>query len=307
MKLRERACAFGPDDALVGVVTEPVESDRAVDRPAVILLNAGLVHKVGPFRLTVQIARTLAERGYTVLRFDLSGFGDSRAVGPKRAVEEQVVIDGRAAMDFLEGRYGITRFVVGGLCSGAVYAHYVTAADPRVVGMWMLDGYAYPTRSYRRYRLKRSLLKVASPRAALKWLLHNGLASRRTTAPKDAKADESIFYQKWPDIDDARSDMQAIVARGTRVLFVYTGGWSTFVAARQFAEMFPTLAAHPGVDLQYYPHADHTYISLSDRAVLIGDLTSFVDTMAVPTCAEPSEASPAAALRTAAVRSFRRS
>ena len=306
MKFHERAYAFGPDASLVGTVTAPVKRDGA-DRPAVILLNAGLVHKVGPFRLTVQIARTLAERGFTVLRFDLSGFGDSRTVGPTRAIEQQVVIDGRAAMDFLEARYGISRFVVGGLCSGAVYAHYVTAAEPRVVGMWMLDGYAYPTRSYRRHRWKRSLLKVTSPRAVLHWLTHRALAIRSQTAAPDSTEDESIFYQRWPALDDARSDIAAILARGTRVLFVYTGGWSTFVDARQFAEMFPSLAAHPGVGLRYYPHADHTYISLSDRSIMIADLTSFVETMAVPACIDPSEASPAAAVGMGVVRSFRRS
>jgi pimeloyl-ACP methyl ester carboxylesterase len=302
------AHTFGVDDSLVGVVTQPTAIDSTVDRPAVILLNAGIVHKVGPFRLTVQIARTLAARGFTVLRFDLSGFGDSRAVGVKRAIEEQVVIDGRAAMDFLESRYGFKRFIIGGLCSGAVYSHYIAAADTRVAGMWMLDGYAYPTRAYRRFKLKRALKRLMSPRELLTRLLDRGTSGRpRAAAAQAGDGDESIFYQAWPAIDAARSGVEKMLARGARVLFVYTGGWSTFVEERQFGEMFPSFADHPGVELRYYPHADHTYLSLSDRAVMIADLTSFVETMALPKCAEPGETPTTDVVGVAAVRLFGRS
>ncbi len=306
MNVVERAHAFGPADSLVGVVTLPSkDAAAAVDRPAVILLNAGLVHRIGPFRLTVQIARSLAERGFTVLRFDLSGFGDSRAVGPTRAIEQQVVHDGRAAMDFLESCYGIKRFIVGGLCSGAVYSHYLTAADPRVAGMWMLDGYAYPTRAYQRFRLKRGLRKLLSP-GTLLTLARKTLANRafaQTAAPDE---DEAIFYQAWPELGAARADMEAILARGTRVLFVYTGGWSTFVDRRQFAEMFPSFAGHPGVELQYYPHADHTYISLADRAEMVAALAAFVETLAVPKPAMPTAQDSDADVALAAVRSVAR-
>lgn len=306
MSVVERAHAFGADDSLVGVVTlPPKRAAAAVDRPAIILLNAGLVHRIGPFRLTVQIARTLAERGFTVLRFDLAGFGDSRIVGPKRAVEQQVVHDGRTAMDFLESRYGIRRFIVGGLCSGAVYAHYLTAADPRVTGMWMLDGYAYPTRAYHRFKLKRSLRKLLSPRTAFE-MLRKSLASRPRPAATAAEEDESIFYQAWPEPAAARADVEAMLARGARVLFVYTGGWSTFVDRRQFAEMFPSFAGHPGVELRYYPHADHTYISLSDRAEMVGALAAFVETMTPPQVAATPAQTPDAETALAAVRSVAR-
>ncbi|HEY5972738.1 MAG TPA: hypothetical protein VIT22_12400, partial [Pseudoxanthomonas sp.] len=44
----------------------------------VVLLNAGLIHRVGPFRLYVRLARELAESGFDVLRFDLPGIGDGQ-------------------------------------------------------------------------------------------------------------------------------------------------------------------------------------------------------------------------------------
>src|SRR5689334_20064244 len=69
----ENAIVFGGDVRLVGIVTTPAET-RA-DRTGVILLNAGVVHRVGPNRLYVTLARRLAQAGLTVLRFDHSGIG----------------------------------------------------------------------------------------------------------------------------------------------------------------------------------------------------------------------------------------
>jgi hypothetical protein len=47
--------------------------------PAVmfVLLNAGAVHRQGPFRLYVHLARRLAALGFSCVRFDQPGIGDS--------------------------------------------------------------------------------------------------------------------------------------------------------------------------------------------------------------------------------------
>ena len=69
---------FGTSHRLFGVLVKPRVA--SADRPAVIMTNAGTVHRIGPHRLYVDLARELAELGFTVLRMDLSGIGDS-AVG----------------------------------------------------------------------------------------------------------------------------------------------------------------------------------------------------------------------------------
>ena len=76
--MTEKALLFGEGKSLVGIVTLPAESSP-VDRPGIVILNAGVLHRVGPNRVHVQMARALAELGFTVLRFDLSSIGDSRA------------------------------------------------------------------------------------------------------------------------------------------------------------------------------------------------------------------------------------
>ena len=75
--MTEEVCRFGDRKSLVGIVTLPERPDHGQDLPAIILLNAGLAHRVGPQRLYVKMARHMASQGFAVLRFDFSGIGDS--------------------------------------------------------------------------------------------------------------------------------------------------------------------------------------------------------------------------------------
>jgi len=75
--MTEEAVLFGARQSLAGIVTEPAIRRGARVTKAVILLNAGIVHRVGPGRIYVKIARALAAMGFVVLRFDFSGLGDS--------------------------------------------------------------------------------------------------------------------------------------------------------------------------------------------------------------------------------------
>ena len=56
--MTETAVLFGPRQTLVGVLTDP-GAPAPPDRPAIILLNAGRIHHVGPNRLHVKLARRL--------------------------------------------------------------------------------------------------------------------------------------------------------------------------------------------------------------------------------------------------------
>jgi alpha/beta superfamily hydrolase len=74
--MNEEAVHFGSLGSLIGIVTSAARRNNE-DKPGVVLLNPGIVHRVGPGRIYVKIARALAEQGFTVLRFDFSGIGDS--------------------------------------------------------------------------------------------------------------------------------------------------------------------------------------------------------------------------------------
>ena len=140
--VREQSVQFGAGRRLFGVVTEPVDGLGSRDKPAIVLLNVGANHRVGPNRMYVSIARDLAARGFCCLRFDVGGLGDSKiAPGAQenRLYSKDSVVDVKTAMTFLGETLDIHRFVLVGLCSGAYLAFHTCVEDPRVVGQVLLN------------------------------------------------------------------------------------------------------------------------------------------------------------------------
>ena len=137
--MRVRAFCFGQHRNLVGILTEPPDLVLPVG-PAVLILNAGLLHRVGPQRLHVKLARRIAELGLPAFRFDLSSIGDSLSPPNDQTFTERSADEIKQAMHLLEEQYGTTRFIPMGICSGADLAAYMALHDPRVVGMVGING-----------------------------------------------------------------------------------------------------------------------------------------------------------------------
>ena len=134
----EQPLLFGPQDSLFGVLTSPAPGQSDADRPVVITM----VHRLGPNRNYVRMARELAALGFSVLRLDLSGRGDSMVETPEEEENPypaRTLADVRDAMDFLEKKISAKRFIVAGLCSGADLALQCSLDDPRVVGLVMIN------------------------------------------------------------------------------------------------------------------------------------------------------------------------
>ena len=126
--MHETICQFGPNNGLTGILTEPDESVRVADAPVALILNAGIVHNIGPFRLHVDIARLLATVGFSSFRIDLSGLVDSATRTGKILEGNRAVQDVSDAVDFLTQHTGSERFVAIGLCSGCLL---YTSPSPR--------------------------------------------------------------------------------------------------------------------------------------------------------------------------------
>ncbi len=257
---RERACTFGRARHLAGIVGEGTAAT------GVILLNAGLVHRVGPFRLSVELARHLGTAGYPTLRFDLTTLGDSSAAGVAETPDEQVRRDVDDAMELLASETGCTRFVLVGLCSGAANAHLVAASDPRVVGAVFLDGHAYPTMGF---HLRHYLPRLRDPRRVVRFL-------GRKRRDRGAAGGEADFQARRPARSQVRADLADMLARGTRLNFIFSGGASGyFNHPRQLLECFGRgVGRHPGLHVHWLADADHTYSLMEDRrqlATLVGD------------------------------------
>ena len=67
--MRERVVRFGKGVSLVGIQTDS-ELGVGAEVPRIVLVNSGILHRVGACRLHVQLARAFAERGFSTLRFD---------------------------------------------------------------------------------------------------------------------------------------------------------------------------------------------------------------------------------------------
>jgi len=135
--MNEQLLRIGPN-RLVGVVTAPGAASGAA-RPGVILLNSGLIQRVGPNRLYVRLARALAERGHPVMRFDLSAIGDSPRRLDSLPFERSAVEETGEAMAALRSGWGTERFVLAGICTGAVVAFRTARVDEAVSGVGMIN------------------------------------------------------------------------------------------------------------------------------------------------------------------------
>lgn len=255
----ERIHRFG--DGLVGVATVPV--GRAPRRTALVLLNAGLVHRMGPFRLYVQLARRLAARGHVVLRFDQSGLGDSPL--STRTSESRKRDEVSAAMDLLERETGVRRFVLGGICSGADDSFNIAPDEPRVAGLVLLDGVGYCTRGH---RLRHYLPRVLNPARLLRALWRR-LGGRRK-APQAVGNDD---LRDFPTREEAVRRLQVLDARGAQVLLLYTGGVASYHNhRRQARENFGAVMRSPNMATEYWAECDHTFYVRRHREKLFAYL-----------------------------------
>lgn len=264
----ELALRFGRGHHLVGIAGFPTSPPGDV---GVIVLNAGLVHRVGPFRLHVELTRALNQLGYTTLRMDLSTLGDSGATGESGSQSEQVRADIRDAMDQLRAQGGCTRFVLAGLCSGAENAFLAASSEQDVAGAILIDGYAYRTPGF---YLRRYLPRALNPFRVIRFI------SRKIhTAPIQS---EARFAVEFPPRSAVSEQLQRMLDGGMKLLFVFSGGASSyFNHLRQFRECYGPIAKHPGTTVYYLADSDHTFILAGDRKELIDMIGGWI------TCALP--------------------
>jgi hypothetical protein len=274
--MTETPLLFGPDASLVGVLTQP--DTGSASKVAFLTFNAGVIPRLGPHRLNVKIARTLASAGETSLRFDLSGQGDSRsAVGTEGDFWAQAVRDLRSAMDHLERHFGIRHFALIGICSGAVNVFAAARADARVVGAMMFDGHWYgtrwsrPVRHWKRFR-NSSWAALAS--TAMRRL--TGLVAPKAATPH-GEAVPGASGPANPPRDEFVRAVQALADRGVALYFMYSGSAIEYYSyAGQFRDAFGREAFFDKVRCDFRPDLDHTLISLAAQQRMIEVVSGWV-------------------------------
>ena len=277
---RERIVRFGAQQSLAGILTTP--RDVRPETPYLVLVNAGIVHRVGSNRLYVDMARAMAARGYPVLRFDLSGLGDSDDVHVGASLAEAAIKDITAAFDFLQQTRQAGSFILGGLCSGANTSILTAFADTRVAAVLLVDPSVPRTR---RSILLHHLRRLQHPATWTRLLaLEHPLLQRvferlrvRAGVPVDLRhpSQLEVLPSEEPSPAETRQGLQHMIDRGVHLMIVFTGGINQQYNYRnQLFDLLPGFDFRDQLRLEFMPETDHTISDRGSRGALfqsIGD------------------------------------
>jgi dienelactone hydrolase len=275
--VKEQALLLGPRRSLVAVVSNGAKSQAAAAAPTVVILNSGIVHRVGPNRMSVTLARALAAIGYTVVRFDLSGIGDSEPRPDTLPPMEAGLADIREALDSLEASRGTRRVILAGLCSGADFSAIYAGSDPRVVGAVLIDPSIPHTFLHWVHYYKNRLTRVESWLNIVRgqnpfWLR----IKRRLHRPPPAETPEA--RELTVDDPEVRAFLEKtylnVVARRVRLLAVLTGVLQSY--REELIDAFPAANFGDLLRLEYFKDADHLFMDPAARARLIDVIVSWV-------------------------------
>lgn len=279
--MKEKTVLLGKSKSLVGIVTNPDSEIDGRELPAIILLNSGLLHRVGPNRLYVKIARKLAAAGFVVLRFDLSGIGDSRVPNDNQAYDESTgaITDTRDVMDYLSETRGIRQFILMGLCSGGSNAFGVACRDERVVGVNLIEGFAFPTNAYFAQAYSKSLLSFRSWWRLITgkseiWGLIRGLI-RFHTSEQMRQLTENL---QVPGKADLLSDLDTLIKRGIHICFIYSQNGSAYYNYQKIFEEKVRSLPHPQRPrVEVLKDTDHLFTLMCHQEMLIHLIRDWVD------------------------------
>jgi dienelactone hydrolase len=238
----ERPVFFGADALLFGIVTQPPANE--IRRRAVILLNAGADHHIGASRLYVSMARRWAQHGYVVLRMDLGGVGDS-GTRPGRADDDvfpqEAIDDIRAAIEFLRSGFGVRDVTLGGLCSGAYHALRAAVAGLSVNCILMVNPQNYFWKRGETLQGLQLVEVVHNPGLYRGRILSLAAWRRMVTGEVNVLRIVKIYLRRpllaaestLRDLarrlhlrlpNDLGTELEEVVARGVRVVFVFARG-----------------------------------------------------------------------------------
>lgn len=298
--MNEEVLIFGTPP-LTGVLTRPA-GGRASDLPGVVLLSPGLLHRVGPNRLYVKLARALAAEGYHVLRFDFSGQGDSPPRGDHLPIEQGAVAETGAALAQLAALSGCARFLLIGHCSGAIFSLLTAFADPRVIGVvaispeggdqqWVeFDRRQKEARYYANYygqgalgdagRWRRLLTGKAHYGSIIRNVLRNivwyrlsALAYRRGSA--SGKAAQAAGER--PEVVAFKEGLRALAARRAQILFLHpdqSAGRELIRAT--LGDTIDRLREAGDLEVALIAESDHLFTPLAAQRELLGAIGRWV-------------------------------
>lgn len=261
--MKEEVFRYGEYNRGFGMVTLPDNADKA---PVLIALNAGLLHREGPYRLNVLVCRALAGLGYIAIRIDLSGKGDT----PSRdglTNRQSVAMDWQYIKQAVLERFGSRYLILFGLCSGADNAIKITAEESDIRGLVLLDPVSLKDSGFGRRQLIKMVTNIH------KWLnLPNNIyhrIRRHWGIEKDVFKEMSSL-RGTPSLNDMKNCFGHIARHKGKVLAVFTSQTiENYNMKGQFVRALDIPELEQCCEEVYWPLADHIFRIQTHRTRLV--------------------------------------
>ena len=254
--LKEEPLQFGERGRSLGILTLPSIRPRLEkELPVFVFLSAGLLHRVGPQRLYVRLARELSQMGFASLRVDLAGTGDSPARSGLTN-QQSVAADFEEITSILGSRLGDVPLVLVGLCSGADNAIRLTLEEPRVVGMVLLDPICFRDDGFR----TRAVIGAAFD-GATHPVHHISVFRRRVKKFLQGKRRvDQLSLRDLPSREQMRRAFDLIRDRNGLVLSVFTHYALRYYNQRRQLDRDLNVEGYQDFCTElFWPDIDHTY------------------------------------------------
>jgi dienelactone hydrolase len=279
-KFVERPVLLGARRSLVGIETSPVAPERQ-RKPTLVILNTGIMHRIGHHRMFVSISRRLAQEGHATLRFDFSGIGDSAPRTDAMSPNDSALADIKEVVDWLDRERGAKGIILVGLCSGADHAMAYAATDRRVLGLILMDPTVPTTTRYYVHYVARRLIRlnnwisVLTGRSRLLRIMAEQVWRLvRSSTRTHQRVSSDLQHRAW--LEKVHADCMRL---STQMLVVFSGDPVRQTYREQLIEAFPNVSFHNRLRVEHFKQSDHTFSLTNDRAKLFEVIVGWLKSM----------------------------
>tara|TARA_R110001583_G_scaffold143203_1_gene295322 strand:- start:33223 stop:34065 length:843 start_codon:yes stop_codon:yes gene_type:complete len=239
-----------------------IHAGHASVKTGVLVVVGGPQYRVGSHRQFVHLARALAAEGIPVMRFDVTGMGDSE--GDKKAFDQ---LDGdiSAAIDaFLMQTPALENVVLWGLCDGASAALIYAPQDDRVSGLLLVNPWLENTQAQAQTQLWDYYLKRLLNVGFWKKLLSGRVDISRSAGELGATVGSVAQQQVTQVTEDGYQQrmLQAFQRLSVPCCWILSGNDLT---AREFERQYrgdlrwQRASSNKRVSVEQHEAADHTF------------------------------------------------
>jgi pimeloyl-ACP methyl ester carboxylesterase len=278
--MKESVYDYSTQNRLSGVLTTPTSIKHQL-RTAFLLLNSGLIHRVGPGRLYVKICRTIANAGYFAFRFDFSGIGDSLPREDNLPFSQSSIDDTHTTMDYLQKQFGIEKFILGGICAGGDVAFETAKTDKRVCAIVPIDFYNIPSRGYYIQQYKQRLRHLESWKRLLSgkselWSHWKNSESEQAVLAEENTQQMIAAFDNTLTNNTVAASVNQLLKNGIKCCFLYS---SESAGYYNYVNLFSN-DIHPSEHLKMVciENADHGFTLSASQDKLISAIADWLHT-----------------------------